>query len=58
MKDEGLTNHEITICLRGGAVLGPAAIALAEGGFVQKQKLGRSNYYINVALNNILLGNP
>ncbi len=32
--------------------------ALAEGGFVQKQKLGRSNYYINVALNNILLGNP
>jgi hypothetical protein len=23
MKDEGLTNHEITICLRGGAVLGP-----------------------------------
>ena len=23
MKEEGLTNHEITICLRGGAVLGP-----------------------------------
>ena len=23
MKDEGLGNHEITICLRGGAVLGP-----------------------------------
>jgi hypothetical protein len=23
MTDEGLTNHEITICLSGGAVLGP-----------------------------------
>jgi hypothetical protein len=23
MTNEGLTNHEITICLRGGAVLGP-----------------------------------
>ncbi len=32
--------------------------ALAEGGFVQKQKVGRSNYYINLALNQILLGNP
>ena len=31
--------------------------ALAEGGFVEKQKIGRSNYYINVALNQILLGN-
>ena len=31
--------------------------ALAEGGFVQKQKIGRSNDYINVALNQILLGN-
>lgn len=30
--------------------------ALAEGGFVQKHKMGRSNYYINVALNQILLG--
>jgi Fic family protein len=28
--------------------------ALVEGGFVAKQKLGRSNYYINVALNQIL----
>jgi Fic family protein len=31
--------------------------ALAEGGFVRKQKMGRGNYYINVALNSILLGN-
>ncbi|WP_018609569.1 Fic family protein [Uliginosibacterium gangwonense] len=31
--------------------------ALAEGGFVEKQKIGRSNYYINIALNQILLGN-
>ena len=29
---------------------------LAEMGFVQKQKIGRSNYYINLALNRILLG--
>jgi len=32
--------------------------ALAEAGFVQKHKVGRSNYYINVALNQILLGAP
>ncbi len=31
--------------------------ALAEGGFVRKQKMGRGNYYINVALNSILMGN-
>lgn len=30
--------------------------ALAAGGFVQKNKIGRSNYYVNVALNRILLG--
>lgn len=30
--------------------------ALSEGGFVLKQKIGRSNYYINVALNTILTG--
>ena len=30
--------------------------ALAEGGFVQKQKIGRSNYYVNIALNAILMG--
>jgi Fic family protein len=30
--------------------------ALTEGGFLQKQKIGRSNYYINLALNNILTG--
>ena len=30
--------------------------ALAAGGFLSKQKLGRSNYYINLALNRILLG--
>ena len=30
--------------------------ALAEAGFVQKQRSGRSNYYINVALNKILMG--
>ncbi len=29
---------------------------LAQGGFVQKQKLGRSNYYVNVALSAILKG--
>ncbi len=31
--------------------------ALTEGGFVQKQKMGRGNYYINIALNAILMGN-
>ena len=31
--------------------------ALAEAGFVQKHKIKGSNYYINVALNQILLGN-
>ena len=30
---------------------------LDAAGFVQKQKVGRSNYYINLALNQILLGN-
>jgi Fic family protein len=28
--------------------------ALADGGYVQKMKVGRSNYYVNVALNEIL----
>ncbi len=28
--------------------------ALTDGGYVQKRKIGRSNYYINVALNEIL----
>ena len=28
--------------------------ALAEGGFLHKQKIGRGNYYINLALNDIL----
>lgn len=32
--------------------------ALAGAGFVEKRKVGRSNYYINVALNNILQGMP
>ncbi|WP_310386482.1 Fic family protein [Roseateles sp.] len=32
--------------------------ALVDGGFVAKQKHGRSNYYINVALNRILLAPP
>ncbi len=31
--------------------------ALAAEGFVEKRKMGRSNYYINLALNNILIGN-
>jgi Fic family protein len=31
--------------------------ALADGGFVRKQKMGRGNYYVNVALNSILMGN-
>jgi Fic family protein len=30
--------------------------ALAEAGFVRKHKIGRSNYYVNVALNEILSG--
>lgn len=30
--------------------------ALATGGFLQKRKVGRSNYYINLALNEILTG--
>jgi len=29
---------------------------LAEGGFLKKQKIGRTNYYINVALTSILTG--
>jgi Fic family protein len=32
--------------------------ALADGGFVQKHKVGRSNYYINAALNAILMSPP
>ena len=28
--------------------------ALTEGGFVQKQKIGRGNYYVNLALNAVL----
>ena len=32
--------------------------ALDAAGFVKKQKVGRSNYYVNLALNQILLGNP
>jgi Fic family protein len=31
---------------------------LADGGFVQKQKIGRSNYYINRPLYGILTGEP
>jgi Fic family protein len=31
--------------------------ALDAAGFVKKQKVGRSNYYVNLALNRILLGN-
>lgn len=30
--------------------------ALAQQGFLQKQKIGRTNYYINIALNRILTG--
>lgn len=30
--------------------------SLVAGGFVSKQKVGRSNYFFNVALNAILLG--
>lgn len=30
--------------------------ALTEGGFLRKRKIGRSNYYINLALNPILMG--
>lgn len=32
--------------------------ALAGAGFLEKRRVGRSNYYINVALNNLLLGKP
>ena len=35
--------------------------ALANGGFVQKQRVGRRNYYVNTALNGVLVsagGNP
>jgi len=32
--------------------------ALNEAGFVQKQKIGRSNYYVNRALSQILQSNP
>jgi Fic family protein len=31
--------------------------ALAESGFVHKKKAGRNNYYVNFALNQILLDN-
>jgi Fic family protein len=30
--------------------------SLAEQGFLQKQKVGRTNYYVNVVLNRILIG--
>jgi Fic family protein len=30
--------------------------ALSEGGFLQKQKIGRDNFYVNIALNAILIG--
>ena len=30
--------------------------ALTAGGLLKKQKVGRSNYYINTALNDILTG--
>ena len=32
--------------------------ALADGGFVRKQKIGRGNYYINLALNSLLQAQP
>jgi Fic family protein len=32
--------------------------ALAEGGLVKKQKVGRNNYYVNLALNAVLQGPP
>ncbi|MEO7853488.1 MAG: Fic family protein [Rubrivivax sp.] len=32
--------------------------ALAAGGFVRKHKLGRTNYYVNLALNDVLLAQP
>ena len=32
--------------------------ALSSGGFLRKQKIGRSNYYINIALNDILIREP
>lgn len=32
--------------------------ALAEGGFLSKQKRGRGSYYINIALTAILMGKP
>ncbi len=32
--------------------------ALAQGGFVRKQKIGRGNYYINLALNAVLQPRP
>ena len=32
--------------------------ALSEGGFVKKQKMGRSNYYVNISLNEILMSRP
>lgn len=32
--------------------------SLVDGGFLAKRKVGRSNYYVNVALNRILLAQP
>ena len=32
--------------------------ALANGGFLQKQKIGRGNYYVNLALSAVLQGEP
>jgi len=32
--------------------------ALVAGGFVQKQKIGRGNDYVNMALNAVLQGQP
>jgi Fic family protein len=31
-------------------------VALTQGGFVQKQRIGRSNYYVKISLNAVLTG--
>lgn len=57
---EGLTNHEITICLRGGAILGPfratwsreivsdvRELAKDYDSFLQGQKQKRFKYHLH-----------
>ena len=49
MRDDVYRNNPLSIHV-------DAFEGLTESGFLHKQKIGRSNYYINIALNAILTG--